>query len=311
MIRRIKPKHINKLENLFSESSIALLLPFKMIHFLSYFVTRLSYFEKNYFKNKVLALKEFLYSKDLNYNKRTIHSCLYSNLFKQLKLKKIAHFNQKQAVRNSELMGVENLENARKSGKGIILLNSHWGYSPVITYIMYHYGYKNIYTIVGNKGSQSKKFKNEKSKSINKFIVFKAKSDTDTFKAIIKAKEVLNDGGFFHILGDAGKGNSTVTVDFLGRKMGFRKSFAELALNTNAFVLPVFSYINSNGKIIVDILPALDIGSDNMQKEERIAYLVQQYSKVLADKWTKYPHQINKLFIKRYLNIPIFGHVNN
>ena len=111
--------------------------------------------------------------------------------------------------------------------------------------------------------------------------------------------EELEKGNIIHLLGDGAHGRASHTIDFLGKMKGYRATFAELSVLTGAAVFPIF-ITPEKGNIIAEILPPLDAGSDDMEREERVSSIVNQYSDILGQKWMENPQFINGGFMQMY-----------
>ena len=236
--------------------------------------------------------------------KQKLLSEMLATLFlKKWRLKVISNLSKKQFDKYISFQNLETLQKSYDSGKGVILLNSHFGIAEVSLSVFPRKGFKNFHTVVGSAGADSEKFTGINPEIQANKLVFEKFSDAELFKVLLKSKHVLNDGGIVHILGDAYHGKSNLTLPFNGKLRGFRPSFAELALSTQADIIPVFVYPGSKQKVIIELHPPLDIGKEGDEKEIRVRKAVEQYIGLLEEKWKKMPQFINPGHMERFLQL--------
>lgn len=258
--------------------------------------------KKRRFKKRKKLFQEYLLNIGINDPiENYLPDLLISSFLKPWRASAISYLSKKQLEKYTEIHGLEKLDEAYKSGKGVILLSSHWGLAEAAMPIFPMLGYTEFYTVVRLKGTESIKMSGLKKKYQPKLIIFKDHSNAELFKSMYKAREVLQKGGIFHILGDGYHGKSSVNMNFLDRIRGFRGSFAELALATGATVLPIFISADKTGDLEIEILDPIDAGDESMEHQKRIEFMVGQYVSHLEEKWIKKPQHINWGFMEKYL----------
>lgn len=123
---------------------------------------------------------------------------------------------------------------------------------------------------------------------------------------MIKSKRVLKRGGVVLILPD-GKGGLSrkITVPLHGRIHGFRTGFAELAMETNAAVIPVSLAVDVRKRqVTISFLEPFNTGSTAMSHAERIKGLVKQYAAFLKQEWALYPGLVPFDRMRKHLDLP-------
>lgn len=105
----------------------------------------------------------------------------------------------------------------------------------------------------------------------------------DAIAKVIVAQRLISEGGIVHITGDGAQGNTGLELPFFNRFWLFRTGGAELALDTNALLLPVFNTLSHSGHITVEFLPPfITLAQD---KKAQVEELTRQYADLLADRW--------------------------
>ncbi|MBU2649757.1 MAG: hypothetical protein KKA81_02375 [Bacteroidetes bacterium] len=257
---------------------------------------------EHHFRNRIQLLKEFVANMPGSPSMDKIFpDVLITNFLRPWKSMALARMSVSSLKKVLHTEGLEIFEQAVQKGKGVILVNSHYGFVESALSVFPNLGYKNFYTIIRGKGSTSMKISGLGRKRQPNIIVFKDHSNAELFRIMFKAREVLNQGGIFHILGDGYHGKSSITVNFLGRVRGFRGSFAELGLSTEASILPIFITTDNQGNLFYHIENELDKGDDSLPHPERVEYIVKQYTSRLEHWWKKEPQHIHWGFMEKYL----------
>ena len=121
---------------------------------------------------------------------------------------------------------------------------------------------------------------------------------------LVDARRILKRGGIVQIVPDGYVGQQGVAVNFFGRMRNFRKGFAELAVLTQAPVLPIHLLFKTDGTIVIKIHPALRV-PQGLSHEKQIENLIQQYAAVLGRFWTSNPHMIIRHHIKKHMGVEL------
>jgi lauroyl/myristoyl acyltransferase len=209
----------------------------------------------------------------------------------------LSHLSNKALDKMIRFEGIEIFDSYYKGGKGIVLVNSHFGWPSVALWLFMRKGYTNYYSILGERGVDSLKVAGIRKDCLPQFLSVSRESGTEAFRLLFQAREKLEEGGVVHILGDGQHGRSHVSLPFAGKMRGFRASFAELGLITEAAMIPVFVMPDQRGKAVVKVYEPLDKGPDEMEHQQRIAHIIEQYARILENKWLSAPHLVNGGFV--------------
>ncbi len=195
------------------------------------------------------------------------------------------------------MTGVEHLEKALAVGRGVVLVNAHFGGGRLVPLVLVRSGfevltieYRHILSEVGADVD------------LDRLTVIELRK---TFKAraAIQAVRRLREGKIVHLAGD---GFDTTAVDavrleFFGRKRLFANGFAEMAMETGAAVLPLFAPFDDRGRVHVEILEPLDPGNQALDRNQRIDGMVRQYARLLEQRWQSDFGNVNRFFLKQFL----------
>lgn len=255
-----------------------------------------------HFKKRIRLLKEFLSNMEggpvIN---DLLPDILISNFLRPWRSMAISRMSPGKIKKYVRIEGLEKIDKPLSAGRGVVLVSSHFGFAESALTVFPAFGYKDFYTVVRAKGSTSMKFAGLDEKRKPNMLVFKDHSNSELFKIMFKAREILKNGGIFHILGDGYHGKSSITMEFLGRIRGFRGSFAELGISTEADIIPIFITSDNLGKLTYHLEDSLDKGSEEMNHNKRVEYIVKQYKDLLENRWKKEPQHINWGFMDKYL----------
>ncbi|MEA3479600.1 MAG: hypothetical protein U9R60_15560 [Bacteroidota bacterium] len=295
-------KNVNKFAKYLNSDKGGKKIPYPIGTKLIAWFCNTSFAREIYFKSKVNLLKEFLSNIDDPPSVEEVTpGFLCTNFSKTWRAMSISYMNRKKLDKNITFKGLEEFKTLHDEGKGVILVNSHYGLAEAAMTLFPQLGYTDFHTIVREKGTTSQKFLGINPKVNPNLIIFKDHSNAELFRQLYKAKEVLTAGGIFHILGDGYHGKSSYSFDFLGRIRGFRASYAELGLSTGAYIMPLFITVNMKGHVNFDLRSPLDRGSESMSHPEKITHIIQQYVDLLQDNWKKEPQNIYWGFMEKYL----------
>lgn len=298
----LNKRNVQKANNYFNSRKGSKNIPYGLGSKIISWFCKTRFAREEYFKGKQELFGEFLDALPGEHDKaKLIPIGIYSNFLKGWRGSSLSWMSERKLRKYVTINGLEHLEIAQKEGKGVIILNSHFGLAQVSLTLFPILGYKEFYTIVRAKGLESLKFEGINEKVSPKLLAFKDNSQSELFKQMYRAREVLNNGGIVHLLGDGYHGMSSITLPFLGKLRGFRPSYVDLSLSTGAVILPVFNDCAMKGKITVDILPPLDKGDENMKPEDARLYITEQYVKLLEERWLAQPWNINWRFIEKHL----------
>ncbi|MBW1859795.1 MAG: hypothetical protein JRI70_06895 [Deltaproteobacteria bacterium] len=122
------------------------------------------------------------------------------------------------------------------------------------------------------------------------------------------ARQFLGRGGIVRVAPDGLHGTSGISLPFVGRVLPFRAGFAHLALTTGADVIPVFISFDTTGKVRVEFLNPLEVGSPGMNHQDQVEFLIRQHASLLEKKWREDPGNIQWKYLKQFLALkPAIG----
>lgn len=256
---------------------------------------------KEFFRNKTPIIREYLSNfPERNDSKKIEIEFLRLNFLHGWRSASFTNLSDRAYFRKLKFKGYDIFQDHYKAGKGVILLNSHYGLPSVAYSVFPSLGYQNFYTIIGERYQDSSKFSGLKAKRIPNVLSFERGLQSDSFALLFEAKKLLEEGGILHILGDGMHGKANVSIDFLGKLRGFRSTFAELGLIAGSAIIPIFTIPDKSGNMHLDFLEPLDQGDEDMDHTERVQMIVEQYSKILERKWKEHPQYINGGFVDVY-----------
>lgn len=263
-------------------------------------VCKTRFAQRRFFKKKIPIIEEFLEQFPGKWDREEAIAGFFTlNYLHGWRTSSLSRFSWLAFRRRVKVKGLEEFKKHYDSGRGIILLGSHYGLPAASFSIFPRLGFKRFHTILGEKGAESVKFKQMKKKRRPGILVFKRGGESEAFNMLFQARELLEQGNILHLLGDGGHGRSSHTFDFLGKLKGYRATFAELSILTDAPIFPVF-ITPIRGKFIVDIEAPLNTGNADTEREERVKSIMLQYSSMLEMKWMENPAFINGGFMETY-----------
>ena len=298
-----KRRIVNRFKNYFSSARGGKKIPYRTGSAMISWFCSTSYARNDYFKKKVHLINTFLEETELGKSSPELITRMLNAFFlKKWRIMAISNLKERKFKKYIQIRNLKTFEDNYAKKKGIILIGSHFGLTEVSISLFPRLGYSDFYTVVGSGGAQSEKFTGINSKIKSNTLVFDNFSDVEMFKLLFKAKNVLEEGGIVHILADGYHGKSSFTFPFLSKLRGFRGSYAELALSTEAEIFPIFITPGDHGKVNVDIRNPLDKGTDEQSREERTKHIVGQYVDQLSEKWKSNPQFVNWGHMEKYLH---------
>jgi lauroyl/myristoyl acyltransferase len=262
-----------------------------------------SYARNDYFKRKVRLINTFLEETKIKESSpELIHKMLNAFFLKKWCIMAISNLSEKKFKKYVRIQGLDIFRENYEKGNGVIILSSHFGFPEVSISLFPRIGFTDFYTVVGSRGAESEKFTGINPNIESKTLTFDNFSDMELIKLLMKAKHILKEGGIIHLLGDGYHGKSSLTFPFIGKLRGFRGSYAELALSTDAQIIPVFITPGNRGHLTVDLRKPLDKGTEEQSREERITHITRQYVEQLAEEWKKSPQFVNWGHMEKYLH---------
>ncbi len=225
-------------------------------------------------------------------SKDRIEILLYSVLTKEMVEKMVV------------IEGLDRLEQIMLSGRGVILLISHFGANKMIMPALGFNGYR-IRQVAGNPKDWVKVTGNT-SLMFRKALEFEAKAEknfpadfiyiTNSVRPVIRC---LKNNQIVCLAIDGGGGKKRVKAKFLNRVILLSPNFIKMSRATNSIVLPAFVIRQQNNKHRVIIEEPLSMENDD-HNERYLEHNIQKVSDILSSYFEKYPcHYAKKLLNTR------------
>lgn len=225
------------------------------------------------------------------------------NFFASWRLYALSQYSDEVFSKWLTISGLEHMQSVLDSGRGVVLCNSHYGSGKAVLLALIRRGYdvhsfdrKNVFESMNVKGA-------EKLHSIH---LGTSEEKSFFLKEVFQGRRALKNGGILHVAGDGYRGHSGDNETFLGRERRFPTSFAELAVSSGAKVVPVFGYLEPNGRMHMEFLPPLDI-DDDLSNEDKVSTMVHKYKILLEAHWRKAPGEVHKNDLQIYFTLPVCG----
>lgn len=121
---------------------------------------------------------------------------------------------------------------------------------------------------------------------------------------LFEAYKILRKHGVIQIVPDGRYGSQGLNIEFLQRPMAFQAGFAELAISTDALVIPIRLQYNVNGTIVIRISQALQVPPSELTHDQKIAFFVERYVEEMAEFWKASTHMITAGQMRKQLGTP-------
>lgn len=106
----------------------------------------------------------------------------------------------------------------------------------------------------------------------------------EAIRKVITARERLQQGGLVLVSSDGAQGKLGIELPLRGRRWLFRTGAAELALDTDAILLPFFSTLAYSGHITLGFFPPFTTTAQTRQAQ--VEALTRQYAALLEEQWS-------------------------
>ena len=192
---------------------------------------------------------------------------------------RFSKIDRKYVESHFSIVGRENLDKARKDGKGAILLTAHIGNWELAGMALSLFGYKLMVIALDHKNSKINDFFNKRRLSKGIEVVSLGASIKRCYRG-------LRNNKFVAILGDRDFSRTGYSLDFLGRKKEIPRGPAVLALRTGAPIIPVLVTRQGLDRLEIECLSPIEIskGTDEIG-------LMKKYLKIIEDRIYKIPSQ--------------------
>ena len=202
--------------------------------------------------------------------------------------------------------GLEHFDDAQKAGRGIILLTFHGAVSIVAGAILSHQYDINPALDVSLEEARhiAKQTEGAQGDGANLTSVASGWAATQA----LHAQRILQQGGIVRFASDMSYDEPNSFTKTIGqRQYHLKPGFAELALTTDATVLPFYSNFDSTEGFHLTILPPLRPPSANSESDIYIKTLLDQYVAFLATTWRELPTSVGWGSLYYYSQHPRVG----
>jgi len=192
---------------------------------------------------------------------------------------RFSRIDRKYIDKHFSICGRENIDNALKKGKGVVLLAAHMGNWELSGMALSLLGYPLMVIALDHKNPRVNNFFRKRRESKGIEVVSLGVAIKQCYKGLKENKVVA-------LLGDREFGDSGYSLDFLGRKKIIPRGAAVLALRTGASIVPALVSRQGLDHIKIDCPPALEVRQDESELE-----IVKRYARVIEDRIRKDPSQ--------------------
>lgn len=220
---------------------------------------------------------------------------------------------QKTELAQADVRGVERLQMALKSGKGVILWESStFGKRILAKQILHGNGFAvhqvhaenhllGGFTAGGGhptwmRNHKIKPFFEKCEKQFVSEIIYLPNSESLAFTRTLLAR--LKQNGILCMAGGGRFGHKLIPIKFLGRTENISTGIVSLAKMSGAPILPMFCIEEENGKTTLIIEPPLLTQSD-ADREGGFERIIAQYVSLLESYITRYPEQYHNWHVAR------------
>ena len=195
--------------------------------------------------------------------------------------------SKKRSWEEISVEGIENLDAALKSEKGVIAISAHIGNYALIGTILSSLGY-DFCTVVRDLKTKAGSMAYHKSRRRIKLPTLPTLPERRFYKNALK---ILRRNGALCLISDENKRHGGIFVNFFGRKASTAPGPAGLALRTGAKIIPVFMIRNSDNsqKIVIGQVIEWD-KTGNSEKDIKnitaaFTAVIEKYVRTYPDQW--------------------------
>ncbi|MBW1742417.1 MAG: AMP-binding protein [Deltaproteobacteria bacterium] len=230
---------------------------------------------------------------------KIIYKFLMCNSMVDLRIAILSRFPTQRFERWVEIVGISTFLQSHGRGQGVVLVNSHYGPSHFDVLPLHRLGIEDIITM----GGAPTEFELLGLEQWNQMKVEYEPSMQFRFglSSLYVARQFLGRGGIVRMAPDGLHGTSGIFLPFMGRALPFRAGFAHLALTTGADAIPVFTSLDTTGKVRMEFMNPLKVGSPGMNHQDRVEFLIRQYAGLLEKKWREDPGNIQWKYLRQFL----------
>jgi Kdo2-lipid IVA lauroyltransferase/acyltransferase len=217
---------------------------------------------------------------------RIVHGCFLS-LGRQLgEFSQLPRATPESLHRIVDCVGLENLEEAQRRGKGVLLFTGHLGAWELSSFALAAFGYPLSFIV--------RRLDNERIEPLVEKVRSRFGNQTiDKFTSPRRLLRTLRDGKTLGVLVDLNTHPpGAVFVDFFGVPAATTTGLANLALRTESAVLPVFAaWDNERRRFVLRVDPPLEITRTNDMEEDvrrltsAVTSVIETYVRRFPDQW--------------------------
>jgi Kdo2-lipid IVA lauroyltransferase/acyltransferase len=184
-----------------------------------------------------------------------------------------------------ECEGLENIDAARQSGRGVILFTGHVGAWELTSFALSLFGYPLSFLVRRIDNPKIEKLVDERRERLGNRTI-------DKRSAAREMLQILKGGGTLGLLVDLNTlDREGIFVDFFGVPASTTFMLAKLALRTEAAVLPVFApWDQERGRFLLKIDEPLTVARSG-DDEDDVRRLTQLFTGVVEKYVRRYPDQ--------------------
>ncbi len=129
----------------------------------------------------------------------------------------------------------------------------------------------------------------------------------ESARELHRAARALRRGGQVQILADGLQGRRKLALAFCGRMRGFETTFADLALETGAAIVPVAVSLTADATIRIEFSAPLAEPVAGADRSERLAWYVRGYAEHLHRQWRRRAGDLSWFQMRKHLEFPPAG----
>jgi lauroyl/myristoyl acyltransferase len=196
-------------------------------------------------------------------------------------------------ARLTRVVGWEHFERCRRDGPGVILLPVHGHFSRLFQPYLRHRGHDGLEVGLTNNELKAKGLRTPATKRF------------ELARQMHAARNLLARTGMVFNVPDARENlDNARSVEFFGRQRPLATGFAELALKTGAYVVPIAYRFSPRGFFVLEFEAPFHVLGAQSTHDERVDSLVGQYARFLRDEWRRYLWNIQWKQLKYYCTLP-------
>ena len=199
-------------------------------------------------------------------------------------------------ARLTRVIGWEHFDRCRRDGKGLILVPVHTQFARLFLLYLRHRGHDGLEVGITHDKLEAQGLRTTVAKQF------------ELARQMHAAKHLLTRGGIVFNPPDARQNlDHSRPVEFFGRERQLAAGFAELALKTEAHVVPVVYRFTPRGTFALEFGAPFDVLGPESTHDERVDSFVAQYANFLRDEWRRYPWNIPWNHLLHYCLLPEAG----